>query len=213
MNRTPEDQKVADTLFDKFRDDLLKRELSNTENYDKAILTLSSASLGFSLTAVKFIVPITTAIHKWLLISGWFLLVLSVIFSLAAYLISNKAILIQLENAREYYKKGIEDAFTKKNIFISLNSFLNQATGLMLAVAITIIVVFISINLTSGDIEMSKNKTSEAYIKKSANIPNMEQVNSPKDNATNSANVPTMEQAPNTSTSSQGGSSASDSQK
>lgn len=213
MNRTPEDQKIADTLFDKFRDDLLKRELSNTENYDKAILTLSSASLGFSLTAVKFIVPIATATHKWLLISGWFLLVLSVIFSLAAYLISNRAILIQLENAREYYKKGVEDAFTKKNIFISLNSFLNQATGLMLAVAITIIVVFISINLTSGDIEMSKNKTSEVYIKKSANIPNMEQVHTPKDNATNSANVPSMEQAPSTSTSSQGGSSASDGQK
>ena len=204
MNRTPEDQKIADGLFDAFRDDLLKRDLSNSEGYDKAILALSSASLGFSLTAIKFIVPIDTATHIWLLILCWSLLVLSVIFSLAAYLISNKAIHIQLNNARDYYKKGVEDAFTRKNTYISINTFLNRATGLLLAIAISIIVVFISINLTSGESEMSKDKSSGTYIEKSANIPNMEQVSTPADKATNSANVPTMEQAPNTGTTSQG---------
>ena len=208
MNRSPEDQKIANELFDKFRDDLLKRELSNSEGYDKAILALSSASLGFSLTAIKFIVPIDSAIHIWLLILGWALLVLSVIFSLAAYLISNKAIHIQLNNARDYYKKGIEDAFIRKNIYISINTWLNRFTGLLLAIAISITVIFISINLTNGESGMSKDKSSGTYIEKSANIPNMEHVSTPADNATNSANVPTMEQAPNTGTTSQGESSS-----
>lgn len=208
MNRTPEDQKVADELFDKFRDDLLKRELSNSEGYDKAILALSSASLGFSLTVIKFIIPINNAIYIWLLILCWSLLVLSVIFSLAAYLISNKAIHTQLNNARDYYKKGIEDAFTRRNVYASINTSLNQATGLLLAIAITIIVVFISINITNGESEMSKETSSGTNVEKSANIPTMERVSTPVDRATNSANVPTMEQAPNTGTTSQGGSSS-----
>ena len=208
MNRTPEDQKVADGLFDAFRDDLLKRDLSNSEGYDKAILALSSASLGFSLTAIKFIVPIDTAIYIWLLILCWSLIVLSVSFSLAAYLISNKAIHIQLNNARDYYKKGVEDAFTRKNNYITINTILNRSTGLLLAIAISIVVIFISINLTSGESEMSKDKSSGTYIKKSASIPNMEKVSPPEDSATNSANVPTMEQAPNTGTTSQGKSSS-----
>lgn len=117
MNRSPEDQKVANEMFDTFRDDLLKRDLSNTENYDKAVLTSSSAALGFSLTAVKFIVPVESSSYVWLLLCGWLLLVISVIFSLTAYLISNKAIQIQLKNARDYYKNGVEDTFTRKNIF------------------------------------------------------------------------------------------------
>ncbi|MEP1551790.1 MAG: hypothetical protein ABJJ44_12050 [Paraglaciecola sp.] len=208
MNRNQEDQKVADELFDKFRDDLLARELSNSEGYDKAILALSSASLGFSLTAIKFIVPIDTAIHIWLLILCWALLVLSVIFSLSAYLISNKAIHTQLNNARDYYKKGIEDAFTRRNIYASINTFLNQVTGLLLAMAITIIVVFISINITNGESEMSEKTSSGTNVEKSANIPTMERVSTTADSATNSANVPTMEQAPNTGTTSQGGSSS-----
>jgi hypothetical protein len=53
LERSEQDQKVADQMYDKLRDDLLKRDLSNTEGYDKAILTLSSASLGFSLSIAK----------------------------------------------------------------------------------------------------------------------------------------------------------------
>ena len=36
-------------LHDALRDELFKRQLSNSENLDRAILMLSSAGLGFSL--------------------------------------------------------------------------------------------------------------------------------------------------------------------
>ncbi|MDO6761911.1 hypothetical protein [Agarivorans sp. 1_MG-2023] len=114
MARSKEQQIVADQMFDKLRDDLLSRDLSNTENYDKAILTLSSSSLALSLTVLKFVVPFNTATHTLLLKSAWVLLAISVICSLCAYLISNKAISVQLNNARDYYKNCIEDAFSKK---------------------------------------------------------------------------------------------------
>ena len=177
MPRTEEEQRIADTLFDKLRDDLLKRDLSNTENYDKAILALSSSSLALSLTAIKFIVPIQTAIYLVLLKSAWVLLLASVICSLVAYLVGNKALSSQLVNARDYYKHGIEDAFSRKNWFSVANSYLNLVTGFAFSTALCLIVIFISINVENEEAEMSKEKRTGTVLKKSANIPTMESVN------------------------------------
>ena len=147
MDRSEDQQIKADNMFDELRDVLLARDLSNTENYDKAILTLSASSLGLSLTAIRFVIPLDTALYLPLLITSWGLLVVSVISSLIAYIISNKAISVQLENARDYYKKGVEDAFSRKNKYISFNSFLNYLTGFCFSIAILLIVIFIIINL------------------------------------------------------------------
>jgi hypothetical protein len=216
LNRTQEEQQVADRMFDQLRDDLLKRDLSNTESYDKAILTLSASSLAFSLSGVEYIVTINKSTHFFLLQLGWGLLVASVVLSLLAYLIGNKAIAVQLTNARDYYKNGVEDAFHRKNLFSSFNTLLNHVAGIMLSVAIICVVLFIGINLAPGDNEMSKKSDSKPVILKSANIPNMEAVSTdlggvstgrPERPSTNSANIPTMEQAPNTGATSGGGSS------
>lgn len=220
MNRSEAEQIVADRLYDELRDDLLKRDLSNTESYDKAILTLSSSSLAFSLTATKYIVPIKDSDHIWLLKFGWALLVLCVVFSLLAYLVGNKAISVQLKNARDYYKNGIEDAFTRKNAPSAINSFLNHTTGVLLSIAIVVVVAFVGINLKTGEADMSKKNIPKTPILKSANIPTMESVtqkpggsttiSNPDSPATSSANIPTMEQAPGTGSTSKGGSSSGD---
>lgn len=55
------------------RQDLLKRQLSNAENFDKAILSLSTAGLGFSLAFIKDILPLSNAAHLILLHVSWFL--------------------------------------------------------------------------------------------------------------------------------------------
>lgn len=151
MKRTKEQQQNADNLFDAFRDDLLKRELSNTENYDKTILTLSSSSLAFSLTAIKFVIPIATATHVGLLKSAWALLTFSMVFSIFAYIIGNKALGIELEKAREYYKHGVEEAISRKNWFTSINAAINLFIGISLAIAICSIVLFIGINIETGE--------------------------------------------------------------
>jgi hypothetical protein len=141
ISRTKEEQKRANDIFDSLRDELLKRELSNTENYDKAILTLSAAALGLSLTAIRFIVPLETAEHIWLIKSGWILLLVSIITSLLAYLMSNKAITEQMKNAENYYTKGIAEAFNKPNIFIKYNAVLNYVTGVAFIIAISFIAI------------------------------------------------------------------------
>jgi len=204
--RTGEEQSRATEMFDSFRDELLKRDLSNTENYDKSILTLSAAALGLSLTAIRFIVPLETAEHLWLVIWGWILLLGSIFSSLAAFFVSNKAIEIQIHHAEDYYIRCVAEAFNKKNVYLKINSILNNATGLMFAVAITAIVAFVTLNITPGDIPMSKkgeDKTTTVNIRESANIPSMTKTPSDTDIGVNSANIPTMQQAPETTTTSQ----------
>ena len=213
MTRTEEEQKVADEMFDKLRDDLLSRDLSNTENYDKAILTLSSSSLALSITTIKFVVPVTTATCIFLLKSAWVLLAISIVCSLLAYLISNKAMGVQLNNARDYYKKDIESAFSEKNVFTTINSYINIITGLTFAFAICLLITFITINIETGEITMTdKRENCVRTEERSANIPNMESVNTTAGNVGNSANVPTMEQAPSTATTSESNSSSGDSE-
>ena len=42
-------------MFEKYKSDLSSRELSNSQQYDKAILTLSSAGFAISVTAFETI--------------------------------------------------------------------------------------------------------------------------------------------------------------
>ena len=125
----------------KHKDELLKRDLSNTENYDKAILTLSSAGLGFSLVAIRSIVPLESAVFVYLVISGWSLLLISIIICLVAYLISNKAIAIELK------KIGSENAANQENRWKKINGILNISSGATFIIAMILIVIFVILNV------------------------------------------------------------------
>jgi multisubunit Na+/H+ antiporter MnhG subunit len=167
-------------MFNSYREDLLKRNLSNTENYDKAILTLSSASLGLSLALVKIIVPADEAEFFWMLYSNWALLVLSIFSSLSAYLISNKALEKELSKARSYYIDNDESAFDIKNGYIKFNKASNYFTGIAFSLSIILIVLFVALNMETIKMSDKDNQIKTMIendprtIKKSADIPTME---------------------------------------
>jgi hypothetical protein len=146
-NRTVDQQKRAIEICDSYRDDLRKRQLSNNENYDKTVLTLSSSGLALSLTAIKFAIPLTTARYLYLIQGSWWLFGATIFISIFAYWISNKALDKQLEIAEEYYSKGIEDAFSKKNWYSNVNDWLNMAAGLTFIIATSLIVSFVTFNI------------------------------------------------------------------
>lgn len=146
-NRTEEDQKRAIEIYDAYRDDVRKRQLSNNENYDKTILTLSSSGLALSLTAIKFAIPLATASHLFLIQGSWWLFGITIFISIIAYWVSNKALDIQLENAEDYYSKGIEDAFSKKNWYSDINDLLNMAAGVTFIIATAFIISFVTFNI------------------------------------------------------------------
>ena len=179
------DTKTKSDMFYSYREDLLKRNLSNTENYDKAILTLSSASLGLSLALVKLIIPIQEASFFWMLYSNWALLILSIFSSLSAYLISNKALEKELSKARSYYLENDESAFDIKNGYIKYNKTLNYFTGVAFSLSIILIVLFVALNMETLKMSNKENQVKTMIdndprtIKKSADIPTMERAPSP----------------------------------
>ena len=209
--RTDDEQKRSIEIYDSFRDELLKRQLSNTENYDKSILTLSSAGLAISLTFLKFVVPIEQAQSVFLVKISWACFLLSIIISLAAYLISNAAITQQLKIAEDYYVNKLASAFNKKNWLSTVNNWLNYATGLLFAAAIITVVLFVITNLKSQGETMTDKKVSNSNLvvsQESATIPTMQRVPVEGDLAINSAQIPTMQAAPGSASQSQSSQSA-----
>ncbi|MDH5327691.1 MAG: hypothetical protein OEY58_19730 [Gammaproteobacteria bacterium] len=178
--RTPEQQGHASQVYDNYRSDLLNRSLSNTENYDKTIITLSAATLGFSMIAIRYVVPLESAEYTYLIQLGWFMLPTCIAASLVASLIGNKAIDVQLENARNYYIEGEQDALNRKNIYTTINKYLNIFTGIAFLSALFLIIIFVTVNIKK-ETDMGKDKFDTTDIqgtpvKKSADIPTMEQV-------------------------------------
>jgi len=199
FERTDEQQDRCIKIHDVSRNELLKRQLSNSENYDKAILSLSSAALALSLIAIKFIIPLNTANQLWAIKLSWIFFLITIIVSLAAFLVSNRAINKQLSIEEDYYIKGIVKAQTEKNIFSSINSVLNNITGIVFIAAISLVIYFVTINLGHGENEMSTKKpssTTKVFVTDSASVPKMQIAPDSGKKTTTSADIPKMQLAP-----------------
>lgn len=134
-------------LFDELKAELNKRELSNAENFDKSVLTYSSAGLAFSLAFLKDFLPITKAVWGWLLYCSWYLFTLSIIVTIISYITSQLGIKRQLDKARRYYLEKEERAIEEKNVFEPLTEWLNYSSGLIFVLAVIFTTIFVSINL------------------------------------------------------------------
>ena len=148
MARTAEEQAEAKRMYDRLRDDLMKRDLSNTENYDRAIFTVSSAFLGASIAFIKFVVPWEHAALIPLLIFCWAFLFLALTFSIFSYPLGNRALALRKHQAERYYLHEDEDAFNERNPPEVLNKFLNVAAGVLLVLAMLLLIIFVSINIS-----------------------------------------------------------------
>lgn len=179
-------------IYERCRDDLLKRQLSNAENFDKAILAYSSAGLGFSVTFLKGLTDKGHPYAIWMLLLSWVLFSLSIISTIASYVASQKAIIRQLQIAQDYYQSGNHDAYSAKNSAAQVTEWLNISSGLLFAVAIILTVVFACLNVEIGSTSMKEELTN------AAGIPVMQKLVSTQDGAPvpslqRGAPIPTMQ--------------------
>ena len=187
-------------LHDRTRDDLLKRQLSNGENADRAILTVSAAALGFSLAFIKDIVPLTEAECLFFLYSSWVCFVLATICTLVSFFTSQHAIEVQLERAHRYYLMREDAAFDGQSRSAALTNWLNKAGAVFFVAGMLAACVFVAINLGKEN-RMNKRvpamdgapiptlqKLPTGTVTKGANIPSMQPVQ-PQSGAT----IPTMQ--------------------
>jgi heme/copper-type cytochrome/quinol oxidase subunit 4 len=202
-------QKIRNEIFAKYREDVLRRQLSNTESYDKAVLSLGTAFLGFSMAFLKDFVSYKDATLAALLPVSWSLFCLSIVATIVSFFVSQKGLNTQLIHAEKYYLENDDSYLNKKNFAASLTDFTNYGSAVSFILAVVTTIVFVVINLENGA-EMSRKTTtvfategaaipSMQQVPKGASVPTMQHVTSGVDIATAGAQVPAMQLAPTVS--------------
>lgn len=187
-----DDQERKD-LYKAHIENVEARELSNTEAYDKAILSLSSAGLALSATLIKFVVPIKEAIFLTFLYLAWISFGISIICTIVSFLTSQKALSEDKNRAERYYLEGDESAIDEENKYGQLTGLYNLISGITFILAIIFIIFFTILNISntanSEEIVMSENQRTTAQDGQT--VPKMQ-----RPFAGNGQTVPKMQQVP-----------------
>ena len=160
-----------------------KRELSSSENFDKSILTFSSAGLALSVGFLKDFVPIRTAELPWALYLSWILFTLATCATMGSFLVSSRALADQKTFAYVYYIERDESVLQRENRWDRLTRILNYVSGGSFLLAMVLTVLFISINLEKGS-EMKTNdgigapkmQPAPVLLQKGLTVPTMQKV-------------------------------------
>lgn len=162
-------------LLAETRADLLKRQLSNSENHDKAVLSLSTAFLGFSLVFLKDLVPVHRAEWLCLLYGSWLALAGAVLATIVSFWVSQRGIDVQLKKAEDYYLRDDQVALTKSGI-AKVTEWVNTASGVLFILGVLLTTVFVILNF-ERDLKMSNDKKiDQVPLREGATIPKMQEV-------------------------------------
>lgn len=206
-----EDQKRREGLYAETRKDLLTRQLSNSEKFDGAVLTLSTATLGVSLTFIKDIVPLNKVQDICLLKMSWWLFGLAILSTLFSFLASQLGISTQLKYAEEYYLNSKSEFLNKTNLWAKATDFFNYAAALFFILALIFTIVFVSTNLR-GEPNMAEDKSSKETkvpLTEGAPIPNMRSIQA-GGTEERGAPIPNMQPAPNNGQTQTGGATSTE---
>lgn len=135
------------SLYNDYYKEINSRILSNIENYDKAILSLSVGLLGLSITFIKNIVSLNKADDLYLLQLSWLFLVFAIMTTILSFLAGNLANEKHLEFAEDYYLNDNENAFDQKSIWTTITEWLNRFSGIWFILGIILTVTFVNTNI------------------------------------------------------------------
>lgn len=163
-------------LYADFMAEAHKRELSGSENFDKSILTLSSAGLGLSVGYLKDYAPIDPAAIPWLLYVSWFAFVLSTVSTLLSFMSSSKALDVQKGIAEKFYMQGDLAAFGWPNKWNTLTLWMNRASAVSFVAALVCTAVFFIVITEEKRMYKIKNPESGSpeLLQKGAPVPTMQ---------------------------------------
>jgi len=171
------------------RNELFRRQLSNSDNFDKAILTYSSAGLALSLGFLKDLIPFSHAKCSWLLFWSWGLFVLAVVVVIVSFIFSQLGIDKQLTINEKYYLQMNDDALAERNRFAKWTDRLAYAAAASFVIAITFSTIFVSVNLKGETMTEQKR----VLVTDGAPIPTIQQVS---DTLTRGAPIPGVQKVP-----------------
>jgi len=134
-------------VHDKLREELFRRQNSNSDNFDKSILAYSTAGLGISLAFLKDFIPVTHAAATWLLYLSWAAFVMAVVLTMTSFVASQFGIKIQLQLNERYYLHGDEGVLQENNLAARATDWLNYTSGAVFLLALVATTTFVALNL------------------------------------------------------------------
>jgi hypothetical protein len=141
-------EKERRRIYDNYVDEVKKRQLSSSENYDKAILTYSSGGLALSLAFMKDFVKGKAAVFPETLYASWVLFALAIILTVLSFLLSYFVQEKSIKDAEDYYLNGDESARNRGSNLDCWIRVSNVLCGLFFICAIGVTVFFTIKNLS-----------------------------------------------------------------
>ena len=167
---------MSSSAMDDYRKELWTGLKTGHEQFDQAMITLSSGGLALSLTVVKDLFTPNKLVMPWLLVFVWILFTLSIVVTVISFLTSQKGMSQQIEYF-EKYAEGDESYKDKKNIFVEVTIWMNRASGGLFLIAVVCLTVFSIINFNSK-VKQHEQRTGANQERSSASS-----------NATSSSNI------------------------
>lgn len=185
---------ISDTtpreFYEAYHAECMKRDLSNSENLDKSVLTYSSAGFALSLGFLKDFVPISKAAVPFALYGSWIFFNLAIVLTIASLIMSQLGLRRQLALAHEYYIERNAAAFDQKNGWQNAVTNTNYAAGFSFVLAVMLTTMFVSFNLEKAGIMTEKTHRTQD----GAMVPSMQRV--PSTLERRGATIPPMQQIP-----------------
>jgi len=173
-------------IYETTRKDILARNLSNSEKYDNAILSLSTGILGLSLAFIKDVVPLGHSQYVTILIVSWCAFGAAIISALLSFALSQIALKRQLQYAEKYYLDEDDAYLEKKNGPAVWTEFVNYASGLFFIIGIVSTIWFVSLNIKGiKTMAQDNNQTTirgattpmlQKVVKQGATVPSLQPV-------------------------------------
>jgi hypothetical protein len=136
---------------------LVKREESTGTLYDKYIITIASASLAASISAVKEIAKIPIVSHVELIQLAWILMCTSIVMIVLSFLSGQMALRREVRIS-EAYHANVYAVRSPRNLIATVTGWIRVIGGLSLAGGVAAFVLFSILNI---DNYMAQEKASK----------------------------------------------------
>jgi hypothetical protein len=146
---TANDTELRERLHKEIYEELVKKQISNSENFDRSVLTFSASALGLSLTFVKDFAPLAQANARWILVLSWFLFGAAIISTMISFLLSQEAIRLQIIAAERYYIHRDESALNE-SLASKWTLRLNRFSGIAFVTGMVLTILFVVLNLPTA---------------------------------------------------------------
>lgn len=130
--------------FEAIREHLYTALLSAHEQYDKAVLTLSTGLLGLSVTFIKSDSGTAAVRLRCLLVLSWIFLLIAIFSTLISFIFSQRALTKALDDAYDLYIRKRSEAL-RANLWRQATAVLNLSSGVFFFLGAVLTVVFVAV--------------------------------------------------------------------